>query len=123
MASRAGVAVRAIMDVSRLTRGRIGKVIKTAAETNMNKTTVVEVARQKTHPKYGKSRRVTKKSSVMTSPTCPRLTILCASSSGARAQSASRGMLPRLSSAALIEVAIDLSGEWLQPFPSTCCAH
>ena len=27
----------------------------------MNKTTVVEVARQKTHPKYGKSRRVTKK--------------------------------------------------------------
>eukprot|EP00030_Apusomonadida_sp_AF-17_P005903 a676638_76.p2 GENE.a676638_76~~a676638_76.p2 ORF type:complete len:175 (-),score=52.26 a676638_76:233-724(-) len=49
------------MDVSRLTKGKVGVVLKTFAETKMNKTTVVEMTTRKINPKTGKARKWTKK--------------------------------------------------------------
>eukprot|EP00300_Choanocystis_sp_HF-7_P005414 c1406_g1_i1.p2 GENE.c1406_g1_i1~~c1406_g1_i1.p2 ORF type:complete len:171 (+),score=22.35 c1406_g1_i1:52-513(+) len=46
---------------AKLTTGTIGQVIRTAAETKMNKTTVVMVVTKKVHLKTGKGRKWTKK--------------------------------------------------------------
>lgn len=56
-----GAVVADVQDVSKLTRGKIGTVIKTAAQTKMNKTSVVLLTSKRINPKTGKARKWTTK--------------------------------------------------------------